>query len=216
MTDLVIEYVLDGPRPGYAFSTVPNGTDPETLRVIWQHAMPRGQGWRRYVGARTLKCFPLDGGRQAAIADVTVTGQTDETGRGGIRRTEITILSGDDTLDYLALRLALLPETARAAAAEHLTLARWKQIMDRALPKARRRAGQIVLAAPYRDAAGWQVVEAAVLMIATAPPLRLASGWGHTPALTTLALDTREESRLVAVPLAELPRLDGIRPIVLA
>jgi hypothetical protein len=215
MTDLVIAYVLDGPRPGYAFTTPPNGTDPETLKAIWRQAMPRGQGWRHYIGARTLKCFPLDGGRRAAIARVTVTDQADEIGRQGIRRAEITILSGEDILDYLALRLAMLPEAARAAAEERLTLPRWTQILDRALPKARRRAGQIVLAAPYTDAAGWQVVEAAVLMIATAPPLRLASGWPRIPPLTTLALDTREESRLVAVPLTELPRLHGVKPIKL-
>ncbi|MBN2471978.1 MAG: hypothetical protein JXN59_14755 [Anaerolineae bacterium] len=215
MTDLVLEYVLDGRRPGYNFTTPTSGYDPETLKTIWQQAMPRGQGWRDFIGARALKCFPLAGGRQAAISEVTVTDQADEIGRQGIRRAAITLLDGADFLDYLALRLALLPEQARQEATRRLSWRRWKQIMDRAAPKARAKAGQIVLAGEYSGPAGWQVMEAAVLLVATSQRVRALKGWPRVLPLTTLALDPRDESRLVALPHASLPRLNGIRPIVL-
>ncbi len=216
MTELVIEYVLDGRRPGYNFTTPTNGHDPDTLKAIWQQAMPRGQGWRDYIGARALKCFPLEGGRQAAIAEVTVTDQADEIGRQGIRRAEITLLDGADFLDYLALRLALLPEKARQEAERRLTWRHWKQIMDRAAPKPRKQAGQIVLAGEYTGPAGWQVMEAAVLIVATSQRVRALKGWPRVLPLTTLALDPRDESRLVAIPLARLSRHNGSKPIVLA
>lgn len=216
MTDLVLEYVLDGRRPGYNFTTPTNSYDPDTLKAIWQQAMPRGQGWRDYIGARALKCFPLAGGRQAAIAEVTVTDQADEIGRQGIRRAEITLLDGAEFLDYLALRLALLPEQARQEAERRLSWRHWKRIMDRAAPKPRRQAGQIVLAGDYTSPAGWQVMEAAVLLVATSQHVRALKGWPRVLPLTTLALDPRDESRLVALPRAALPRLNGIRAIDLS
>lgn len=214
MTRLILEYILDGPHPGYTFTTPGDGLDATALKTIWQNALPRGTGWRHYPGARALKGFPLDDGRQAALADVIVTDQQDETGRQGIRRAEITVLDAADYLDALALRLAMLPETARQEAGRRLSWGRWKQIADRAAPGTRRNSGQIVLAAPYTGVADWQVMEAIVLMVATAPPLRLLSGWPRVPPLTTLALDYHAEARLVALPLAAIERLDEIRPVI--
>jgi len=214
MTRLILEYVLDGPHPGYAFTTPADGLDAAALKTIWQNALPRGTGWRHYPGAQALKGFPLEDGRQAALADVIVTGQADETGRQGIRRAEITVLDTADYLDALALRLALLPGAARAEAERRLSLRRWKQIADRAAPKARRAGGQIVLAAPYTGVEDWQVMEAVVLMIATAPPLRLLAGWPRVPPLTTLALDYHAEARLVALPLEAVGRPNGIQPVI--
>ncbi|NPV66249.1 MAG: hypothetical protein HPY64_03795 [Anaerolineae bacterium] len=214
MTRLILEYVLDGPHPGYAFTTQVDGLDAAVLKIIWQNALPRGTGWRHYPGARALKGFPLEDGRQAALADVIVTNQKDETGRRGIRRAEITVLDAADYLDALALRLAMLPEAARDEARQRLSWGRWKQIADRTAPGTHRNGGQIVLAAPYTGIADWQVMEAIVLMVATAPPLRLLSGWPRVPPLTTLALDYHAEARLVALPLAAIERLDGIRPVI--
>ncbi|MBN2469195.1 MAG: hypothetical protein JXN59_00620, partial [Anaerolineae bacterium] len=177
MTELVIAYVLDGKRPGYAFTTPTTGFDDQTLKTIWQNAMPRGQGWRRYIGARSLKCFALDGGRRLAVSDVCVTEQADETGRQGIRRAAITVLDAADYMDYLTLRLVMLPDRARQEAERLLDWRRWKQILDRAAPKARKKDGQIALAAPFSSIDNWQIVEAAVLMIATSARVRLLSGW---------------------------------------
>lgn len=216
MTGLVIEYVLDGKRPGYNFTTPTDGYDPAALKTIWRNAMPRGQGWRRYIGAHTLKCFPLNGGRQAAISEVTVTDQQDETGRQGIRRATITVLDGADFLDYLALRLAMLPAPLREEAEAHLSWWRWKRIMDRATPKARQRNSQIVLAADYTSPRQWQLIEAIVLTVATSMRVRALKGWPDVLPLTTLALDYREESRLVAIPTAEMARLNGVKPIILS
>jgi len=202
MQTLTIEYVLDGSRPGYQFTTPTNGIGEAALKTIWRHAMPRGQGWGQFVGARSLKCFPLDGERQVAFSEVTVTDQTDESGRRGIRRAEIMLLDAETCPDALTLRLVMLPETVRDAANRLLTFWRWKRILDRAVPKMRRKNGQIVLAYPYTDPEAWRVVEAAMLTIATSRRLRALKGGPCACSLTTLALDHRDESALTAIPLA--------------
>jgi membrane-bound lytic murein transglycosylase B len=45
MQTLTLEYVLDGSRPGYQFTTPTNGIGEAALKTIWRSAMPRGQGW---------------------------------------------------------------------------------------------------------------------------------------------------------------------------
>jgi len=57
-------------------------------------------------------------------------------------------------------------------------------------------------------------MEAVVLMVATAPPLRLLAGWPRVPPLTTLALDYHAEARLVALPLEAVGRPNGIQPVI--
>ncbi len=202
MQTLTLEYVLDGSRPGYQFTTPTNGIGEAALKTIWRHAMPRGQGWGQFVGARSLKCFSLDDGRQVAFSEVTVTDQADESGRRGIRRAEIMLLDAEACPAVLTLRLVTLPEAVRDAANSLLTFWRWKRILDRAVPKMRRKHGQIVLAYPYISPEEWRVVEAAVLTIVTSRRLRALGGGPCACSLTTLALDHRDESALVAIPLA--------------
>ncbi|GAB4568983.1 MAG: hypothetical protein Kow0077_00770 [Anaerolineae bacterium] len=213
MTELEIAYRLDGRQPGYAFTTPTDGLSADTLRTIWQQAMPRGQGWRGFIGARTLKCFAVEGGRRAAIAEVTVTDQKDESGRQGIRRAVIRLLDGAAYLDYLALRLAMLPPDVRKAAGERLTRRRWQRIMRQATPGPRASGGQVVLTAAYHSPEDWQVVEAVVLSMALSQRVRALKGWPHILPLTTLALETREEGRIVAVPRAALAHLNGTRAV---
>ena len=215
MSDLVIEYVLDGKRPGYNFTTPTTSLSDSTRKAIWQQAMPRGQGWRRYIGAQSLKCFPVESDRRVAISEVTVTNQVDEGGRQGIRRAEIKLISAADFLDYLTLRLTMLPESVRAEADRKLSWWRWKRIMDRATPKVRQKKGQIILAAPYTSPRNWQLMEAVVLLVATSQRLRALKGWPAVHPLTTLALDPREESTLVALPANQVARLNGVKAISL-
>ena len=216
MDPLIIEYVLGTRRPGYTYTSPTGGYDENTLKTIWQQAMPRGQGWRRYIGARSLKCFALDNGRRAALVDVTVTDQTDEGGRQGIRRAVITVIDGAEYLPALQTRLAELPESVNQAAMQRLTCWRWKRILDRAAPKLRTQNRQIVLTAPYTDPTSWQVMEATLLHIAVSRKLRAVEGWPPVFPLTTLVLDPREETRLVALPLAKAKRQPGVKAITLA
>jgi hypothetical protein len=131
---LVIDYVLDSRRPGYAFTT-PTGDLPESVvRDVWRGAMPRGQGWSAYVGARALKCFPLEDGRQAALCEIEVTGRADESGRRGIRRAEIDVIDSADYRAALQARLDALPVAVRAAAEARLSWPRWLHIVERAIP----------------------------------------------------------------------------------
>lgn len=207
MPDLVIEYALEGKRPGYGFRPPLDGVDERTQAAVWRQAMPRGQGWGAdaFAGAQSLKCFPIDGGRMA-VSSVTVTDQSDELGRRGIRRAGVSIVPARDYPAYLQARLDALPREVREAAGEQFVGYLWQRIVDRALLRGRR----VVLTAPYTGPASWQYVEALVLRLVTSPGIRLFEGWGPLTSFTTLALDWRDEGQIVGVPRG---RLDGARGV---
>jgi hypothetical protein len=199
MHKLIIEYVLDGKRPGYNFRPPTDGFDDATLKAVWRSAMPRGQGWGTdsFLGSRSVKTFPIDRSRMA-VSEVLVTGQQDEQGRRGIRRAEITVMNHSAYLAHLQARLKHYPKPVQDAAERRLNRFVWRRIVDRALLRS---GQQIVLAHPYRHADDWQLVEALILHLVTSKRMRLIEGWGFTSPFTTLALDHRDESRIVALPL---------------
>jgi hypothetical protein len=207
MPELVIEYQLDGKHPGYAFSSPTQAFDDQTLKIIWRHAMPRGQGWGNpsYAGAQSLKTFRLDKKRYA-VSTATVTDQRDESGRGGIRRAEIEVMSTAAYLKFLEYRIRRLPTPLQQAADRRLTHTFWQQVLDKLTPKLKPHR-QIVLAHPYTDPAEWRLMEALVMKVATSRRIRLIKGWGAINSFTTLALDYREESSIVALPLERAQRL---------
>lgn len=212
-THLVIDYVLDGNRPGYTLRHA-EGLDEATVKAVWRAAMPRGHGWGdpRLFGARSIKCFALPGDR-AAVSRVVATDQVDEHGRAGIRRAEIDVMPASTYLDRLKHALIGYPEPVRAAANRKLDFGYWLAILNRALPKILRSNDQIVLAHPYTTAEDWQVMEYIVLYLATMWSIRALRGWPQVMSLTTLALDVQEESRIVAVPVDVADRL-GLRSVV--
>lgn len=194
---LVIDYVLEGENRGYNFVTPTDHLAPAMVRTIWRQAMPRGQGWNaaHYIGARSLKCIPLENGR-VAFSEVVVTDKRDELGRQGIRRAEVLIARAAEYQALMQARYEALPVHVRTAAESRIGLGLWKRVFDKTLPRLKGDS-QIILAHPYTSAQDWQVVEAVVLRLAMA---RMVKGWGRFTPFTTLALDYREESRLVAVP----------------
>ncbi len=203
MQKLTIEYVLEGNHmeKGYNFTSPTNGVADEVVSAIWRGAMPRGKGWRdpALAGARSLKCIVLPGAK-VAFSDVVVTAMRDEMGRGGIRRAEVTIISEHEYEDYLQQRWDALPDTARDAADEKLNFWLWKRLADKGLAKVKGDA-RIALIHPYHTSDSWQAVEAIVLKIMMANKrVRFFRGWGKINDFTTLALDFRDESHLVAIP----------------
>ena len=191
MSQLILEYVLEGHRRGYNFTSPTAAFADETLKTIWRSAMPRGQGWGGYIGAHALKSFQLDDGR-VALSDVTVTEMRDENDRAGIRRAVIEVLSADDYFVHLDQRLQSYPAVVRERV----------RSMPNFLQRARisRHAGsQLVMAYPYAGPYAWQMIEALVIKLALDPfgPLRR---WGRVIPITTLALDYREESAITVLP----------------
>lgn len=215
MPPLIIEYVHEGHRRGYNFTSGARGHDEAALRAVWREAMPRGQGWGApaFLGARALKLFRLDE-RRLGLSETVVTDEQDEGGRRGIRRAEVDILSPDEAAERLRARFAAYPPAIHEWIARRPTLCQWTRIVEEALPKLRRRA-QIVLAAPYRGPDSWQPVEAFVLKVALSRLMTVGRSGGLVT-FTTLALDWRDESPLVAVPEAELAPEDGVSPVRLA
>jgi hypothetical protein len=202
MPKLVIEYQLDGKRPGYAFASPAPAVDERTLKTIWRQAMPRGQGWGNptYAGAQSVKTFRVDKGH-FAVSTAIVTDQRDESGRGGIRRAEIEVMSTAAYLQFLQGRIGRYPGALQQAADRRLTHTFWQQVLDKLTPKLRPHR-QIVLAYPYHDPDAWALMEVLVMKVATSRRIRLIKGWGAANSFTTLALDYREESSIVALPLA--------------
>jgi hypothetical protein len=222
MRQLTIDYLLDGRRRGYTFTTPTDGIDPESHKTIWRNAMPRGQGWGEavYVGASSLKCFPLPSG-EAALCETVITDLRDEMGRSGIRRTTIDLLTVSAYIDELRRRLAALPGALVSEAEARLMSREW-QLLFRKNREARRPRSMIkpqtILAYPYMDG-DWRFVEACILLLATRSTLltnliemspKVNPFADRVLSFTTLALDYREEGRMIAVPLEKARAFEGI------
>ncbi len=193
MRQLLLEYVFEGHKRGYNFTSPTNGFNDDTLKTVWRNAMPRGQGWGAevYEGARSLKSFPLLDGR-LALADVIVTGLRDESGRGGIRRAQIDIMQPGEYLDALRAHLSRYPQRVQAEATKKPGFGR------RRMPKVQGDS-QLVLAHPYNSADHWQIIEALILTEAIELLDRRWLGSRYIP-FTTLALEYRDESQVVVLP----------------
>jgi hypothetical protein len=199
MEPLVLEYVLSGAQRGYSFTSPMRGYDDELLKRIWRGAMPRGQGWGGdvYEGAQSIKCFPIDE-RRIALSTVTVTDQRDESGRKGIRRAVIQVMSADAAAMQLRTQLRAYPYAVEREIERLPTPAQWAQLVGRVVPMLGKPEQQIVLTRDYA-AKDWQVMEGVIIKLA----LALTTVWKRGSPLipfTTLALDPREEMALVGVP----------------
>lgn len=223
MRELVIDYLLEGARRGYTIVTPTEGIPPENVKAIWREAMPRGQAWSEYTGARSLKCWTLPSG-ELALCEVVVTGRADEAGRRGIRHARVLMGTQSQVHAALIARLEALPRDI-VSSAEHKLASREWQLLFRKHREAHtpRRVikPQTILAQPY-SASGWPFVEACILLLATRATLltnlievspRLNPFADRLLSFTTLALDVRDETRLVGVPLrhaqaADVPYID--------
>lgn len=222
MHHLTIDYVLNGRRRGYSFTSPTDGLHPELLKIIWRSAMPRGQGWsaEKYRGARALKCFPLPSG-EVAFCETVITDLRDEVGRGGIRRTDIRVMTEHEHHEYLRHRLGELPAQTTAEAETRLNSRDWQLLFNKNREAKRPRTmikPQTILAYPYM-AGAWQFVEACILLLASRATLltnlievspRLNPFADRVLSFTTLALDYQEGGRIVALPLDQAQAYDGI------
>ncbi|MCK6580696.1 MAG: hypothetical protein L6Q98_21600 [Anaerolineae bacterium] len=216
MRTLTLDYLLDGDRRGYTFTTPTDDLPPDVVKALWRGTMPRGQGWGedRFSGARALKVFGLPDG-SAAICDVIVTDQRDELGRRGIRRAVIALGGARESRALLSDRLRALPPPIVAEAERRLTSREWALLFRKYRDAAKPRSfvkPQTLLAYPYTpdDPSSWTFVEACLLLLATRATL-LTNLIEVDPAVnpfadrvlsfTTLALDFRDEGRIVALPL---------------
>lgn len=214
MPSLIIEYQLESRYPGYAYQQPTPPYSDALLKAVWRQAMPRGKGWSApiYRSARSLKCFPVTND-QVALALTTVTDQVDETGRRGIKRTEIDILSMDDIVPHLRNLISTFPDAVQIAAKRAFTVGTWARIIDHALPRIGKKQPQLVFTHSYTDLDTWSVIEAVVLNLAVAWPMRALPGWGKFFSFTTFALTNEEESRIVALPAEKVQQVEGVRVI---
>ena len=205
MPPLVIEYVFEGHQRGYNFTSPTSGYGDDELKAIWRNAMPRGQGWGQYVGARSLKCFPVN--RAMAVCETEVTDLRDEHGRGGIRRSVIQVMSRPDYMDYLEQVLHQLPASIQGEI-EHLPSFRQRMAITNKTMRRPRRDGQLVFLHPYTAFEDWQVVEGLLIKLVLSPVASMQR-WGKQVGFTTLALTHRDESMLVAMPSRQGRLLDN-------
>ena len=205
MRQLIIEYVFEGHKRGYNFTSPTDGVSDEHQRTIWRQTMPRGQGWGAFIGATSLKCFPLDEDT-VAVAEITVTDLADDGGRKGIRRAVVDVMSDREYVHFLRARWEAYSTETRTRAEEKLTFCRKSNIIHKTMPKFRRDS-QLIFVYPYRSAENWQTVEAFCVHLAL-EPLAMMRRWGEVIPFTTLALDYREESKMVALPATKRDLID--------
>lgn len=196
MNQLVLEYIVDGPQRGYNFTSPTDHFDDAVLKSIWRSAMPRGQGWGddKYTGARSIKCFALPDGRMA-VSEMTVTDLQDEHGRRGIRRAVIDVMTRRVFYHHLQSRLESYPAEIRGDARHQ-----YREVQGKT-PRMKR-DNPLVVAFPYNETHSWWLMEALVLQLAVMPirAMRRFQDGAAIP-FTTLALDYRGESKIVALPI---------------
>jgi hypothetical protein len=194
MRRLVIEYVFEGHKRGYNFTSPTGGFNDDTLKTVWRSAMPRGQGWgaEKYLGARSLKCFKLPDNR-IALSESIVTDQQDEAGRKGIRHTDVEIMQPGEYLEVLRSRLKTYSLVIQNELYRKTYFGERRRV-----PKTKGH-NQLVLSYPYENPNMWQRVEA-IILHAVVDEMDKRWGNGRVITFTTLALDYRGESQLVVVP----------------
>ncbi len=229
MQTLTLEYVLEGRQRGYQFTSSTQGISPDLLKQIWRLVMPRGKSWSdpAYRAARSLKCFTLDetGRGLAAACEVTGTDQVDEVGRTGIRKALIHLHTWDEHTAYLNARLTSLPADTVARAEKQLYSREWQLLFRKHRDRARADGlvkPQTVLSYPY-STEGWAFVEACLLLLVTRATLltnlielspKINPFADRVLSFTTLALEPRDEGRLIALP-AGSPALRAVPHIEL-
>lgn len=203
MRRLEIAYRLEGHQRGYQYVGDTAGFNDDTLKTVWRNAMPRGQGWGSavYRGALSLKSFALPDGR-LALSETVVTDQQDESGRSGIRHAQVMILQPGEYAERLNDRMLQYPGWVQ------VELNRGTGLFGRRRVPDVKGDEQVILTHPYHSES-WTLVEALVIKAAVGALRRRWSG-AHFVAFTTLALDWRGESLLVALP-AE--RAEGVKSV---
>lgn len=201
MSQLVIEYTLEGHRRGYDFISAAYNYDDLVLKAIWRNAMPRGQGWGDplYIGSRSIKCFLLPDDR-IAVSETTVTDLADENGRRGIRRAVIDVMSKKVFSHHIRSRLEGYPQHVQ------LEAKRLHEHVKYRMPRLKKDM-PLILTRTFTTPVDWWPVEALVMRLSVEPPTPL----NRRPALwyfTTLALNYRSESPLLALPLTKVEDLD--------
>ncbi len=226
MPTLTLDYVLEGRQRGYQFTSDTRGVAPDQLKLIWRNAIPRGSAWSdpAYRGARSLKCFTVDdaGAGSIAVCDVIGTDQVDEVGRTGIRRAVIQVMRYAEYQAFLRERLAAIPVAVIRDAERALYARNWDLLLKKHSNAVHSPLKPQTVFTDDYSPERWRFVEACLLLLVTRATV-LTNLIEVTPkvnpfadralSFTTLALDAREESRLVAIPAAKAAGLRGI-PVV--
>jgi hypothetical protein len=215
---LWLRYRLEGARRGYTLTDAATGEAPvlpaDDLRALWRAALPRGQGWNAPAlrGAHALKVLPLPSGL-VALSRSVVTDLHDEAGRAGIREADVQLGTPAEAAAALDQALAALPAREVAEAERRLQSREWallfRKVRDAAEPRSLLKP-QTVLA---HDAAptAWTFMTACLLLLVTRQTLltnlievspRINPFADRLISMTTLALDPRDELRLIGMPIA--------------
>lgn len=194
---LIVEYVLEGEKRGYRITTPTHHLREDVTKKIWQNAMPKGQGWSKYINAQSLKCFPLPDG-QMAVSETIVTDHEDESGRRGIRRAEVQVMNIARYHDFLDKRFAQLPAGIQNDA--HRQIRSWRRLRKvERLPRKQLKTEQLIITHSYNGLPDWRFIEGVVLLL-TLSPWAQVQRWSRPFSLTTMALTASGEGNIVAVP----------------
>lgn len=172
---------------GYKVTAFSQDLSRDEVKYIRDHSVPKGTGWDSYIGAESLKAFPLPDASRMAVSIAKVTSAKDEAGRHGLLSIEVEIYTREKYWQFLDDYYRTLLRQYRF---ESHTL---QEIPARAIPKKK----QLVLAYPFSrnsHLSEWKYVEAVILKAVLMKPLATS--------FTTFALSAYRESQVVVLPLA--------------
>lgn len=237
MDKLFLDYNLrENGTKGYTLQDIEGKVSGEIRRQIWYSALPKGKGWNadEFRGVQILKCFELSDGR-IAISQVENTNETDEGGRSGIMRSSILVASRMRAISWLQQRLTDLIEedTILSKHAHQIINSRGfksqliynrhrspdnhtfdkrsgllSQLMGAISSKAK---GQIILTWDFSKE-HWKIIEIIMLSLVTRKTNVTSEFLESTNDFinfTTLALDYRDENRIIAIPTSKFENLEN-------
>lgn len=188
--DKVFPYVVISAKAGrgYGVDEMHPDLDNALKEAIRQQWAPPGQGWSQFIGASFVRTIHLPS-NQSGWAQIKVTSDRDEFGRGGLLWARITVVPRSLISRFAENYLAALPSSARNVSKRYQPgiiglywRAFWKV--------------STVFSAPRSFISSWSLVEASILRSF----LSLPTFMRESATISTLALSTKNAGTLIGVP----------------
>jgi hypothetical protein len=198
---------------GYRCTAKSPGMNTSVIRKLEQLALPFGDSWDSYIGARSIKTFPIGKG-EMAISYVQVSDDQDDYGRPGILFCQCVLVSFDDFMslvyqpsfafEHVFRNPASLKMILGELAPHPCKLTWWSssqipQDMLRMLAEGLLRIysnRKLILSYQYQSPTQWKYVEQTIqTLMVLLPPMLL-----RRLSFATLSLSIMDPSSVIAVP----------------
>ncbi len=207
-------------RRGYLCVAHSEGLSKSTIATLERIALPFGSSWQLYMGARSVKAFPIDRGRMA-VSYVRITDNYDDHGRLGVLTCQCVVVKFEQFVDlisrpYFAFDavfnqpgavsklLDSRPGGEDSRVHDELSL----KISSSSAFRSRLRlliGRRVILRRPFSNAEQWRSVEHAVQSLV----LHLPTALKRNISFVTFTTSSADPMRLIAMPEGRSPEVQG-------